>query len=1208
MNSMKKFLSIMFIAMLLVCAFCLTACSNKLLSETAITVQDGVLKVANPVVNTVCKAFVNGEEQDIDEETYEIKIPENAGDKIDVEVEVYDENGKKIGTISESFDSIPTVEVVKEDGFYKWTDSDAAIKEKYPNDEVKYFYVLNSTIKETSECKLEAPAGISTFRVRAFLVGKQTVFSKFSEEQSYTTLATPIGLQYDDPYLTWGKVDFAGMTPTYNVKVRVAPIDGDEVTYDPVQVKTNAINLAEKFPQVFDDPAKKSRMYISVQAWAEDEKYDESKYCDERLVAVLDPVDGVRFSDGKAVWTANPYADSYIVRAGDGHGTIDKTVTDAECKLDIFAYETISVNVMPNVEGAIVSTSFSKTIAANYLGTTSLKYEDGLFYWNAVTGARGYRFTVEKLHQNEETSEYEVAELIEQDVDGDVFSFYYTFPDECKYNVYLTALAKDSPTHVNGLPSETIEVTRLMSPRTFDLYELLDTKNVKDNPDGTISMKINFQSMGGSDTFYLLSLNGTQIQNGTTGNDFTFSLPAKEEQPFKLEVRACSSNENHISNNKITLSSNKPMTVLLNKLAAPTAMAIDGEDLTWTDDNVWDYENLMPRQKQMYSLYFDGEVPPAFEGNHYALGKYSPHNYTTRVCARGPLADGNSVTYTVGAEAFGSDEKKYPTIYVSSDFSNLFYVTKLATPEAQSIRIIDGGTILTWGAVDGAVGYEVEMNRHVAPSTEENSIEVFLLGDGLIKNNSIKLEGLTYDNKKSTFSLTTYGVSFNIRAIGNHGENVAQGQRITMDSVRTESNVFKKLDTPTGLKVSSENGKSNLSWNQDFSGNVEAYYVYDGSSRIAVTNGNAISLETAKEGEHYYNVMAVGDLITYFASDKAVLDDGDEIPNDTLRRIVKLPTVASTWERYGAGYRWKEATYEVEDKTLAPNQYVVTISLGDDGNVTEYFTPDKKGEDGYYYFEPNFQKYPTPIVSVICMGDNKSTMSSDEFKIFQPTKTLTIPEARNSDGLLIFTMKENEETEELDLYVKINAVNRGNGFVLSSSKIKTETDSDEIKLDKADFVSEVLFKVANRGGYFDEMGVYYFTSDEADATTIRFLDKVNDATIDASLQNEEIQVSWRGLTGAKYKVYYVLQTASGDYINSGTRTLTEGSATSVNFSYSEAHKYVTDYRKETKENGNEYKGNIDMVIYVLAVGDDVSTFSSTEYAVSEVKHFQKTLG
>ena len=185
--------------MLLIAAVTLTACNGDL-KDTTLTVKDGILQVANPVLNSVCKAFVNGEEVDIDDETYEITIPESAGadgKSMDVSVEVYDEAGKDLGTISATFQVIPTLTVTAADGYYDWSESAEEIKAAYPNEAVKYLVWLNNEITTQSESKIRIPSGLNTIRVRAFFSGNKQVFSRYSDPVSCNVLAAPTNPVYD---------------------------------------------------------------------------------------------------------------------------------------------------------------------------------------------------------------------------------------------------------------------------------------------------------------------------------------------------------------------------------------------------------------------------------------------------------------------------------------------------------------------------------------------------------------------------------------------------------------------------------------------------------------------------------------------------------------------------------------------------------------------------------------------------------------------------------------------------------------------------------------------------------------------------------------------------------------------------------------------------------------------------------------------------
>ena len=1209
---MKKVLSIVLIAMLLVCAVCLTACGSKLLKETTLTVKDGILQVANPVVNTVCKAFVNGEEQDVDETTYEISVPEDAGESLDVSVEVYNEKGKEIGTITGTFKCLPVVTVVAKDGYYDWTESDAALKEAYPDETIRYFVWLNKEVTDSAEARCEAPTGVSRLRVRPYLVGSKDVFGQYSAEVSFTMLATPPEPLYDGTYLTWAPVSFEEMAPTYNVKLTTYAADGSPEEHEVVTAHVNALNLEQTYPEVFEDAAKRARMSISIQAASSDETlYQSSRYSEAKVVSHLDGVEGVRFNGDSVEWTASEVADSYYVRVEGGSGSdVEEHLVEGATsyKFGIIANHQIVVRVKPNVKGAAVYTNWSSRISATYLTSKTLRFDNGLFYWDYVPEGDGFRFTVEKLNANGD-----IVETIEQEVAKDVLCATYPFADEGNYNVYLTTLAgvnaEGKAAYVDSVPSDVIHVTRLPSPRHFYLSEELTAVDLSNQANGAYALKITFDTIGGNDSYYQLLLDGTTVSNGTAGNSFTFVTPSTTtKKDFTLQVRSMSFNETSIINGQLTLSSLSPMTVKLCKLGTPKNLVIDDDsNLVWTDENVWDYENLMEEHEKQYTLYANGAIDDVFSTASSPLARFSDGDYKARVSARGVLYRGSAKSFTVQAGVGDGELVTEEGVVISSDFSNIYYLNKLKTPE--NVRIIDGGTVLTWDATYGAVGYKITVNRAGGAGTEVFQLTPKGSTDDIVKGNSIKLEGLTYKTNGSDFSLTEEGCVFYIYAVGNHGKNLENGEPITMDSGATPTEPLFKLAPPTHLIVEG----SSLKWTMpEYKINVTDFEVYDRDVLIGVVTGQSFDLSSVSVGAHFFNVRSVGDNETYFTSDSAILEKGEVVDGYKWTRIVKLPTIDAAWQTYGNGYRWQPVSYTPYDRSGNPGEprvassYEISVALSTMYRYGEKTAENAEGyelnaEDGYYYFDPKFSdEYPYPVVTVVCKGDNEKTMDSNAYVYYQPTKRNDVPALKNTNKPLIGFFMESGKVA-----LEVNSQNKGNGFIIDlGDGIKRYIDGNTYVFAEGE-VGTKNISVAHRGDYFDDYGTYVYSSAFTTAVNVKFLGEINDndITIGVSYGND-IDVSWERITNATYRMYYEILKFNGDLIGVGVR---QNEITSENavIRYKDAQAEEDDVLNDIydivatyKRDVEAYNGDILVKVYILAVGNQSDTFSSTQYTTT----------
>ena len=133
------------------------------------------------------------------------------------------------------------------------------------------------------------------------------------------------------------------------------------------------------------------------------------------------------------------------------------------------------------------------------------------------------------------------------------------------------------------------------------------------------------------------------------------------------------------------------------------------------------------------------------------------------------------------------------------------------------------GTTMSWSPVEGAVSYEIWLNGELMTSTSKTTFE---LSGGSNINNAV----------------------YTVRAIGGSG--------VVSAEVSSEQIVFKTLDAPADVKISSE---GELSW-----GAVDGavgYEIYAGTSLIKTVNADTLSLSLVGElerGTHSISVIAKG--------------------------------------------------------------------------------------------------------------------------------------------------------------------------------------------------------------------------------------------------------------------------------------------------------------------------------------------------------------
>ena len=1194
---MKRIMYITLIAAILVLATVLVACNSPLLKGTKLSCDNGVIKIDNPQVGATYRAIVNGIEQEIGD-NYEIVIPDNTKDGVDVEVKVYDDKGSEVGSISKTFDVIPTVKVYTVDGRYDWSASDAEIKAQYSDKQVQYVVSLNNVLSTTNESSIVVPAGINTIRVRPYIVGSTDSYGCFSEPVSCNILAAPQNMVIDGSIVTWSPVSFASMSTNYEVKIN---------DLDPVTVHSNYINLEREFPALFADAALRADIQVSVRAVADSEAYDSSAYSTPMRFASLDPVSNLRFEGTLAVWDENPYADSYILIVNDGSAERNKEVVvegESQYQLQIFADRNISVKVRPNVQGAMVDTSWSKEINATFLPTPTLYYENGMFYWNAVSNAHGYRVVVEALDGNKNLIEGGKRVI---DLEQDTLSLAYNFDKGGFYRVYMYCLAVSSPTYVDSEASNVINVSKLTAPKNFKLQEKMTDLDFSIQSSGAYLMSVEFERIAGNSSYYQLLLDGTTIFTGTTKHYFDFILPSNVSgDDYVLEVRAMSFDDTKPVNDTLTLSANGSLKINLHKLAVPTELSVANNDnvLTWTAND---------ERAEGYSIFTGATIESRWgkDAIAFGLGSITPGTYNLRVSARGNMRDNEVSSYTadpakktVGNTEVVDLDNYVADVVASSDFSNLCYITKLNTPD--NVQVRSNGATLGWDSVEGAEGYYVNVNVTTEPASEGKDavVETFQLVAARRNSQTDEIEAYSNvipaaavnfrdlftvkDGVYKEFSMTTHGNVFNIVAVGNHGVEVQNGQAITVDSNASNTETFFKLRSPTGLRVSG----SQLTWTApDPAGNVRSYSVFDNGYLISDgVTGTNYSIAALEAGKHCFSVVANGDNINYFVSDAATLVHGQMDEVRGMNYVIKLSDMSAIIERVGASYRWQAQ----EGAAL----YAIQVSAGTSPTQYEAYNSEAD-EDGYVYFTPNFGGYTNPGISFIAKGDDQLYVDSAEYSFIQYTKVFDTPRVEEGKYLVDIRMVNGL------VCLATDAVDQGNGFVFYVDQIAHYSEKSEGSGASANvcvlpytMTGSHTVRIAARGNYFvreeyenpltHEKFVYDYYCYESEKNTFVYtfncLPSVARNSITVSQKSGTTwTIKWASIEGAQYYVYYKVYANAADaeadkYIGDGF-----GGAT-----------VTTSSIDLTDELFVKNSGKI-LRVFVLAKGNGADVFSSSVF-------------
>lgn len=177
-------------------------------------------------------------------------------------------------------------------------------------------------------------------------------------------------------------------------------------------------------------------------------------------------------------------------------------------------------------------------------------------------------------------------------------------------------------------------------------------------------------------------------------------------------------------NGSTILDSEPSKTITIARLAAPTNIAISGDNITW---NASEVDGI---KATSYELYLNGEKI-AVAGTSYSVAELEAGQYTIYVKALG------NRTSTVDSPDSGS-----------------IVVTKL--PEITNVQMADGGQSYTWDMVGGAT-YEVTINNNVYYTSEAKfDVNNVFTGAGVytVSIRAISTDPYTMPGKANTFKQT----------------------------------------------------------------------------------------------------------------------------------------------------------------------------------------------------------------------------------------------------------------------------------------------------------------------------------------------------------------------------------------------------------------------------------------------------------------------
>lgn len=477
-----------------------------------------------------------------------------------------------------------------------------------------------------------------------------------------------------------------------------------------------------------------------------------------------------------------------------------------------------------------------------------------------------------------------------------------------------------------------------------------------------------------------------------------------------------------------------------------------------------------------------------------------------------------------------------------------FEITVLAMPTNLDIA----GTVLSYGAVDKAVGYSVaisgvpknadgtsyDLNKDLTAGTYEitvcargngenvlasaptGAITVHRLAppkniristadadEGQLKYDSVEYaQGyyLYFNSDETAISADTISnLSSMITTNGTYMHMVAHADYFNdlrtiyyMSSLPSTTTRYVKLAAPAFPEIAFTN--TQLLWNAPGNVNTALYtptyevYKSDNTLYNGNKNGTTMDISYLAGGKDYaFRVKAIGNGVAAGNGNNTAFINSDY---SEVVSIYKLATPEVS--RADGRYVW--------DAVARATNYVVLV----DGEERQH---DAHSGASSYSFTPNFTAQKTYSVEIRAVGDNGiTTISSDEFRIDQATAqlqtpsislTYSTPDGYTNAGQLIATV------------TTVSPYARGYRFSVAG---RTEDVTDGLTYAYTPNASGTFMARAYAlGGNFDEQGVYYVDSQASTEQRLTLLGTIGSD----SIKIQDRQLRWGAVSGApKYQV------------------------------------------------------------------------------------------
>ena len=905
----------------------------------------------------------------------------------------------------------------------------------------------------------------------------------------------------EDGTLSWDVVDFA---TGYTLKIDGVETPLTTVSYDGLEAGTHTVSVKPTAAS-----ANEGTSYYA-------------QYSAEKRITICGEVEeeSIAYSavTGRLTWDAVEGASAYRLQISGVSEPVDEVVTSTS-----YEYDALNENFMASVQAVgNHSSSFDAKESTSrsfvYLETaTGLRVEDGVLYWNEVSGAEGYRLMInDVLVQNTLTecsySDFAAGRSVTVNVmpvSGDAvyfsswtsdFSFTILSSPVLQWQNYALDGTANNNLYWDSIPNaQGYEVRLTKDGEVIDSATLaqgvvqygnayletgeymVEVKALADNTSSNICDSkysapiyiIRLPSPTFADNNYITS-DAENVQNGFTvtfrgvtgatgyriWKDNTEYASTTSAQWHESAVIGSSVIEQQEINYKIqsigqTIQSvGGKRTVILDSLS-DNALAFDITVLAApTGVDITGYEYTWQSVFGSFGYTVDiGGQPYVNDDLSYDLSSLTAGSHNVRVCARGNDRD-----------------------ILSSNYTAPINVQRLAAPLDVRIETADAEEgMLSFTEVDYATGYTATFDG----------------GDQAIPVNE-----LGNVNRR----ISTSGTTVFLQATANYFNDLRTVYYMTSQPGETVN--FIKLATPTFGDTRFTG--SQLVWNapdniltDEFTPTYQVYNAQD-ILQNGERNGTVMSTDYLEGGATYtFKVKAVGNVNRY--------GNTQYINSDLSETISVYKLAAPQITRTETGYSWNAVTNAISyavyvDGVLSSTDYHVS------GNV--------------YTFTPNFTELKTYNVNVYAIGDNGATaIDSRPAELLQETKQLQTPDFE-------FSYSEEYVSPNGEIIVNITQESPyARGYYYSVGGAAGTAAGTEYRYN-ANGAGSFAIVVYALGGGFDEDGVYYLDSQSRGgnaAYTIYLLPAPNQNSINI---NADGYITWANVSNANS--YELILTINGE--------------------------------------------------------------------------------